>query len=382
MACVLLTGGRAPVTLELARLFARSGHRVLVAESQRAQVTRASRAVDKTFNVPPPRQQPAEFISALVEIVKTENVDLLLPTCEEVFYVSRGRSEFPNTCRVFVDDFATLSRLHDKWEFNQEAPQGGLLTPASYLLTSEDELKNYLHLSGRWVLKPAFSRFGSSVLYGSIDELQTQVPKISEVYPWVLQQFVEGEEYCVYGVVDGGQLRALSVYGHEFVAGKAGICFQEISQPEIEESVKNFVRHLNFTGQIAFDFIIENGKAYALECNPRSTSGIHLLATQKDFADVFLTPGSSSFVRAAIGDRAMLGLAMFSFGLGQVDSLAKFKQWLKVLRRSREVMFQWRDPVPFVDQLICVMELAWQSRRSRMDLLSASTVDIEWNGER
>ncbi len=61
MATALLTGGRAPATLELAHALRRSGHRVVMAESL----------------VPPPRPDPAVFVRALAGIVRRERVDLL-----------------------------------------------------------------------------------------------------------------------------------------------------------------------------------------------------------------------------------------------------------------------------------------------------------------
>jgi hypothetical protein len=126
---------------------------------------------------------------------------------------------------------------------------------------------------------------------------------------------------------------------------------------------------------------MQDGKAYALECNPRSTSGIHLLARLPNFAKVFTSSPLTEPVRAPIGSRAMLVMAMFTFGMPQIRSLRKLQAWLKILWSSHEVMFSWRDPLPFFDQLVCLMQLSWQSRRQGLDLMSMSTADIEWNGE-
>jgi len=81
------------VTLELARLFRRAGHRVLMAESLAWHLSRPSVAVAANYRVPPPRQDPAGFTRALAEIVRRERVDLVLPTCEEIFAVAGGRAE-------------------------------------------------------------------------------------------------------------------------------------------------------------------------------------------------------------------------------------------------------------------------------------------------
>src|SRR5258708_3602315 len=138
MPTVLLTGGRAPVTLELARLFQRAGHRVLMAESLPWHLSRPSRAVSANFQVPPPRQDPRGFTRALASIVRRERVDLVLPTCEEIYAVARGRAELEaaggrreKPLVVLAEPLETLRGLHNKWLFAEKARRHGLCVPAT-----------------------------------------------------------------------------------------------------------------------------------------------------------------------------------------------------------------------------------------------------------
>lgn len=55
---ILITGGRAPVALELARLFKAAGHRVYAAESAKYHLCRVSSAVEASFRVPSPGISP------------------------------------------------------------------------------------------------------------------------------------------------------------------------------------------------------------------------------------------------------------------------------------------------------------------------------------
>ena len=100
MSNILLTGGRAPATLELARAFHRAGHTVFMAESLRGHLSEPSNAIEQNFLVPPPRQQMPGFINALRDIIARNKIDLLVPTCEELFYIAMGRDQLP--CKVFV----------------------------------------------------------------------------------------------------------------------------------------------------------------------------------------------------------------------------------------------------------------------------------------
>ncbi|WP_163568491.1 glycosyltransferase [Fodinicola feengrottensis] len=139
---MLITGGRAPVALDLARKFARRGARVVVvAESVSAQLCGRSRAVARTHRVPPPRQRPAAFVAALADIVRREEIDLIVPTCEEIFAVSRGLDALP--CEVLAAPLQVLRRLHSKWEFIEAARALGLPVPATWLITSPRDLAGH-----------------------------------------------------------------------------------------------------------------------------------------------------------------------------------------------------------------------------------------------
>ena len=49
---ILLTGARAPITLEMARSFAKQGHKVIVCDSSRLTIARWSNTVTKYYTIP------------------------------------------------------------------------------------------------------------------------------------------------------------------------------------------------------------------------------------------------------------------------------------------------------------------------------------------
>jgi predicted ATP-grasp superfamily ATP-dependent carboligase len=109
---ILLTGGRAPATLDLARLFHRAGCTVFVADSCRSPIAKGSAAVHKTFHVCEPKSKRAAFIADLLDIIRQEAIDLLIPTCEEVFYIAQALPQLSAHCTVFADRFEKLAALH------------------------------------------------------------------------------------------------------------------------------------------------------------------------------------------------------------------------------------------------------------------------------
>ncbi|WP_018751777.1 ATP-grasp domain-containing protein [Paenibacillus sanguinis] len=134
---ILITGGRAPVALELARLLHRAGHTVYVAESLDYYLCRSSNVVEGSAVLPAPRPHTQAFLAELERLVIQWRIDLLIPTCEEIFYVAQGLKQLRPFCRVLCPELAVLHRLHHKAEFIHWAAELGFQVPATALLEDE-----------------------------------------------------------------------------------------------------------------------------------------------------------------------------------------------------------------------------------------------------
>lgn len=378
---ILLTGGRAPATLELARLFCAAGHRVFVAESVPWHLCRASRAVIKNFRVPPPNRQPAEFINALSHIARQEKIDLLVPTCEETFYVAMGREPLQPVCPVFTAPLPQLKRLHNKWDFIKQAQGYGLPVPETALVSRPEQALAY---AGRpVVLKPVYSRFAAKTVILPHHPHDIPAQSITPQRPWVAQAFVSGRQLCTYSIVHAGKITAHSCYPAEFTAGPgAAIAFRPEGHPASFEWVSQFVAREKFTGQIAFDFIeTDPGRVVALECNPRLTSGIHLFRDGPEVTRAFFDNSVETLLPSP-RQAAMLALPMLLYGLPAALSQQRLSRWYNTFRGSRDAIFCRHDPMPaLVMQWLAAAYLIYQSIRYRVGLVEASTLDIEWNGE-
>lgn len=382
---LLLTGGRAPATLELARLFHAAGHEVFVAESMREHLCRHSRAVAQSFEVPSPRQDRPGFIAGLADILARERIDMLIPTCEEVFHVAWGHETLAARAEVFAPSLEQLRMLHSKWDFIQLLEELDFLTPETWRLQAPEDVLDVLGplVPGeRLVFKPVFSRFASKVRFYTAGEGTDDLPRPTPQEPWVAQRFIAGTAYCTYSVAREGKLSAHTIYPSNFTAGQgATIHFKAIEHPRIEAWVSRLVAALGYTGQIAFDFIeTPEGELYPLECNPRATSGAHLFRP-KDRLDAAFFGEAPETLRPEPDRAAMLSLAMGLYGLPAVRSLKRLGEWGAAVATSREILFDWRDPLPVLGQVAAMADLWRTSRRHGVSLLEASTWDIEWNGE-
>lgn len=386
MATVLVTGGRAPAALDLARLLHAAGHRVLVAESLPQHLCLGSRAVARCFRVPAPNPERAGFVAALARIVRDERVDLLVPTCEEVFHVAAGRDVLDPLCEVFTPPLDQLLRLHSKLAFIRSLEARGVAVPETWELTSSEDLQGLwgrLPAGDRLVLKPVFSRFAVDVTFATVGE---PLPAIAPTpaRPWVAQRFIAGRARCTYGIARAGELLAHAAYDAEFTAGQgASVSFQPLAHPGLLAWVRAFVAAERFTGQLAFDFIeAPDGTLYPLECNPRATSGVHLFTPADgldrallghDLPDGPLTPRPQA--------SAVLGLAMWLYALPAVRTPERLGAWLARMGGARDAVFRWDDPLPFVSQFGVFGHLLAAGLLDGTSALAASTRDIEWNGD-
>lgn len=361
METILITGARAPVALELARAFHRCGHRVILADSMGMPLARWSSASATYYRVPSPRFHTAAFAASLQQIIKKENVTHLIPTCEETFYIAALRDSF--SCKTWTADLACLHRLHHKLEFTKYAA-ADFTFPETVLLTDFTGWHN----SEAYVFKPCYSRFAAETIIGK--KITAEHFSENEKAHWVAQRRIRGKEMCVYSIWNNGELKACAAYHPLYRAGKgAGIFFEHCTNEQLFRQVAAFGKRINYTGQLSFDVIVdENNLPHVIECNPRGTSGVHLLRGK--LAGAFLQPGACIFP----GETAYALKTVLAF-------LKPGVLFSKHVRRANDAVFSSRDPLPALLQPLAFAEFVARKFRYRTSLLGATTGDIEWNGE-
>lgn len=377
---VLILGARAPACLEWARAFQHAGWTVTVADSLAQPLSRFSRAAEHFVRLPEPKANPQAWIDALATLIRQQSVDLLLPTCEEVFYLAHGLERLRPLCRVFTSDFDLLHRLHHKGDFAAMTQGWAVAAPPTQVLHDLAALQALAAEGENLVLKPAYSRFASQTL---IRPSAAQLAKVrpSAEAPWVAQDFVAGQEYCSFSVLVDGQLRAHSCYQPQYRVGRgSGIYFQACAPQPIRAFLEQFGRETGYTGQVGFDFIEDaQGRFHVLECNPRATSGVHLFDDQRSqlVAALSENAGANPPLEATLEPR-MIALAMLLLAAPQ---RALSRPFWKDYQHARDVIVQDGDRGPLLAQVLSLGEIIGRALTRRCGLLAASTADIEWNGQ-
>lgn len=376
---VLILGARAPVALDHARRFAAQGWRVLAGDSISCHITADSRAVSTSVRLPSARFATAEYARALNAVIARERIDLLLPTCEEAFYLSRIRACLPAALRVCVADFDTMRTLHSKWAFLQHARASGMAVPDSACVRSIAEARDWA--AGRAVvLKPEYSRFGVHV------QLHPQGLDDAALLPlpgnWVVQALCRGQELCSYAIADGGRLLAHVCYEpvHR-LARSSSYWFRSVDCPPIRSATAALVQRLGYTGQIAFDWIrTGDGRCHVLECNPRAISGVHLFDVN-DALPAALDGTGVACIEPTHDQPRMIAAVMASAGLLTAMRSGQTRRWWHDWRAARDVLAISGDRAALLGAVRDLASYAWQGWRQGCTLREAATCDTEWDGE-
>lgn len=377
---VLILGGRAPAALDHARRFAHQGWSVTIGDSIACRLSGWSRAVTRTVPLPSARFATRAYIEALCRVIRVHRIDLVVPTCEEVFFLSRYRSSLPETVRIAVDAFETMHLLHSKWRFLGAARGCGAVVPASECVETLDQAREWAGTDAV-VLKPEYSRFGVHVrLYP--DGIPQQAKPFELTGRWVAQRFCHGRELCSYSVVDRGRVLAHVSYRPSYrLKASSSFLFEVHESPRIRAFVESFARKMHYTGQLSFDWIeSDSGDIQVLECNPRAVSGVHLFgpddalpAAMAGTADTCATPSST--------EPRMIAVVMLCAGGVQALRTRQVARWWRDLRRGRDVVTTPGDAWPLLGGLVDMASYARLALRDRCSLRQAATCDTEWDGE-
>ena len=360
---VMVSGGKMTKALQLARSFHAAGHRVILIESRKYRFTghRFSRAVDRFYSVPKP--QAPGYANALLAIVLSEGVDVYVPVCSPVasYYDALAKPLLEPYCEVLHGDADTVALLDDKYEFSALAASLGLTVPDTRRVTDPDQVADFDFGAGNppYILK--------SIPYDPVHRLDlTPLPRpsraetaafarskpISAASPWIMQGLVRGREYCAHATVRDGRVQVYCCCE----SSAFQVNYEMADKPEIEAWVRGFVEPLKITGQVCFDFIQsdDDGRVYAIECNPRTHSAITMFYDHPDLARAYLED-DVPVIEPLPASRPTYWIYHEAWRL--LTEPGNRLSRLLVILRGKDAIFDWDDPLPFL--LVHHLQIPW-----------------------
>lgn len=363
---ILITSPRAPVSLEWIKIAQRSRHDVLLVDSLDYPIAKFYKNT-RYIKVPSPvldfRAYQEEMLLLLAQ------VDMVIPTCEDIFYLSHVRDQCPHDVIFLMPKSKLLFQLHHKIDFF-ECMNTYVENPISQLITCKEQIV----CKEKSLLKPVFSRFGRDVIR-EVTPKSIENIKISTIHPWVQQQFISGHALCNYAICEHGQVIAHIVYRPKYLFNQAAATYFEYTQDaRCNDFIQQFAKENDYHGQVAFDFIDDGQKLYVLECNPRATSGLHLLAETLE-----ITKDGNLIQKRMPKKRSYrIGWTLYLFFGFQALCKGQLKQLHYDHQRAHDVT----QGLAFYAPLFALYEMIKRMIYFWKPLSSVSTFDIEYNGDK
>jgi hypothetical protein len=384
---ILVTSARMPFALDEIRKLGRAGHRVLATDSIYGAPGAHSRWVHRRAHVAAPAVAPGRFLADVRALVRLRRIELLVPAFEEVFYLAYAFDAIGAPVPLFAPGFAVLARLHHKGAFNGLLRALGLCAPRTTLVSSRAALTRALVGHARYFARPAWSRGGLELLTNEgplAGTLAVADCSPTPEAPWIVQDYVDGDDICSFSVARAGHVVAHCAYVHPRQLDQSGgIVFESIVEPATLDCAERVVAATGYEGQISIDFHrLPDGTLVALECNPRPTAGVHLMPDDM-FVDALLGPPRLPARVVRAGVRRQYSAALVRELLLHPAAVRAELGWL--CSAGADVYGEAGDRVPALFQILSYAHvLSYRLRhrgRARGALKAAQFEGITWSGE-
>ena len=225
-------------------------------------------ASDKYYFVPSSSDQ--NFIPAILEICKKENIKLLIPTRDgELLLFAKNKDKFEKRgTHVMISNSEAIEACNDKYRFYQFLTRNSIPTPKTYI---PSQIK-FSFIPYPLLVKPRYGS-GSKTIFKVRNEKELKF-FIDYISNPVIQEFVNGKEYTIdlFSDFNGKVLTAVSRERIETFCGESykGKTVKDI---QIIEYAKNLAEKLGTVGHITIQCIKNDNEIRFIEVNPRFGGG-------------------------------------------------------------------------------------------------------------
>lgn len=227
---------------------------------------------DKSYIVPSIKNE-SEYIEKLLDICKTEKVDIILSFYDyDTYILSQYIDKFKAIdVKPVISSREVNTIAFDKIETFKFLTAEGFYTP--WTMTA-DEAKEKEIPSYPVIVKPRFG-FGSNAI--SFAHNKEEVDFFLKYYDnedMMVQEFIEGDEYSfdILNDFDGKAVTAVVKKKMKMRSGETDQGYA-IKSEKYRDCALKLGNRLGHTGPLDVDFFIRDGNPYILELNPRFGGG-------------------------------------------------------------------------------------------------------------
>lgn len=278
--------------LAVTRSLGKQGIQVFTAEEKSTALAGCSKFSIQHFTYPSPRLNPEQFIEFLDNLVKEQDIDILLPMTElTTMLLLMNRGSFPDA-HIPFPDLNTVESLADKCLLMKTAESLNVPIPKTWYADGPDNLPcNLEDLPYPIVLKPGkswlfnegqWSRAAVRFADNPIDAKNILDSDWAfKAHSFMIQENVTGYGAGVFAIYDNGQ--PLAFFAHRRLrekppSGGVSVLSESIQvEPELELHAKKLLDDANWHGVAMVEFkIAPDGTPYLMEINTRFWGSLQL----------------------------------------------------------------------------------------------------------
>ncbi|MEX0643305.1 MAG: hypothetical protein WD468_11420 [Pirellulales bacterium] len=233
--------------------------------------------VRRRFLSPSFSKKPEQFLLFLARKIRKHHYDVLLPTHEQVYLLSRFRDAFTPHVGLALPEFSALERMQNKAKFNRLLAELHLPQPESVIVQNLQELDR--EWTYPFYLKLAHSTAGGGVFHiENCDDLRRRIDTLAKdgrldgSSEAIVQQPGRGVLSTVQAVFDHGRLVGIHCFeSRRLGVGGMSTARTSADHPLVREHVERIGEHLNWHGALFIDYFYdrETEQPEYIECNPR-----------------------------------------------------------------------------------------------------------------
>ena len=309
---ILVTDGDQRSSLAVVRSLGAAGHEVHVAAPGPGSLAGSSRFAARFHRTPSPLEAPVAFVAAVDELIRTERIEVLLPTSEgALLALLPVRDRWPSVLVPFPP-IEVFRRISDKAELLDVARDLGIAVPKSVTFTtaSDDPDRALPGLRFPLVLKPSQSVRESGderakppvVHVRDIEEFRSvwsTLPPAS--FPLLAQERIVGPGTGVFLLRFDGRTRA--VFAHRRLREKppsGGVSVYAesvVAEPALVAQAEALLAHYGWQGVAMVEFKRDatTGTPYLMEVNGRFWGSLQLaIDARVDFPKLLLAAATGA----------------------------------------------------------------------------------------
>ncbi|MBT4866204.1 MAG: ATP-grasp domain-containing protein [Planctomycetaceae bacterium] len=317
MARAIVTYSRGWHALAMTRSLGRQGIEVYCGEEAPFAPCFFSKYCTGSFQYPSVADDPEGFIDFLVEKVKElkppdDEPYVLMPVHKETWLIAKHRERFEPYINVPLTSLENMEQTHDKGRLALLAEEMNITIPGTQQFTSIDDLYRALPeiefpvflkvregASGVGLKKCDTPEDLTSTFRKFVDGYNLQ----PDEYPLV-QQFVQGEDYCCTMLFNRGKKVASMTYHNVRAFPRqtgAGALRETVAMPEADDAAEKILERLDWHGMAEIDFRkADDGPAYLIEINPRFFGGLpQAIAANVDYPHLLFQIASGQTIDAS-----------------------------------------------------------------------------------